>query len=96
MDILGNIMEIQPGFSDAAIFLGNLAFDARFFDRSEMAYEAAAKAGNEESVFGFKNLAYEARMQKQNDEATRYLEKAKKYFPNDLTIEAEILDLKGE
>ena len=58
MDVL-NILQIKPDFTDAAIFLGNLAYDARFFDRAESAYELAAKNGNAEAVFGFKNMAYE-------------------------------------
>lgn len=96
MDILSNILQIDSTFADAAIFLGNLAYDAKFWDRSEAAYELAAKAHSPEAVFGFKNLSYEARIQKRNGEALRYLELAKKYYPKDITIDAEILELKQE
>ncbi len=94
MDILTSILQIKPDFADAAIFLGNLAYDARFWVRSESAYEMAAKAGSEEAVYGFKNLAFEARGQKRNAEALRLLEKAQGFYPQDQTIEAEILELR--
>lgn len=93
MDILSNILQIKPDFADAAIFLGNLAYDAKFWERSEAAYELAAKANSSEAVFGFKNLSYEAKLQKRTAEALRYLEKAKEYYPSDMTLDAEILDL---
>lgn len=94
MDILTNILSIKPDFADAAIFLGNLAYDAHFWERSETAYEMAAKSGSGEAVYGFKNLAFEARGQKRNDEALRLLEKAQGFYPQDQTIEAEILELR--
>lgn len=96
MDVLTNILNIKPDFSDAAIFLGNLAYDAKFWERAEIAYEMAARAHNVEAIFGFKNLSYEAKMQKRIDEARRYLTLAKKYYPNDKTIDAEMLDLQEE
>ena len=94
MDVLTNILSIKPDFGDAAIFLGNLAYDAHFWERSESAYEMAAKSGSVEAVYGFKNLAFEARGQKRNDEALRLLEKARGFYPDDQTIEAEILELR--
>ena len=96
MDVLSNILQIKPDFADAAIFLGNLAYDARFWERSEAAYEMAAKSGSEEAVYGFKNLSFEARVQKRNAEALRLLEKAQGFYPKDQTIEAEILELRDE
>ena len=93
MDVLSNILQIQPDFTDAAIFLGNIAYDARFFERAEAAYEHAARNGSPEAVFGFKNLAYEARLQKRDGEALRFLKLAQKYYPSDATLEAEILEL---
>lgn len=93
MDILGNILQIKPDFTDAAIFLGNLAYDARFWERAEIAYEQAAKSGSDEAIFGFKNLAFEARGQKRDAEALRILKKAKSLYPDDQTIDAEILEI---
>jgi len=96
MEILNNIMQIKPDFSDAAIFMGNLAYDAKFNDRAEYAYELAAKNGNAEAVFGFKNMAYDAHAQKRDDEAVRLLKVALKYYPNDATLAADLLELQAE
>lgn len=92
MDVLNSIVQIKPDFSDAAIFLGNLAYDAKFFDRAEFAYELAAQHGNAEAIFGFKNMAYDAHQQKRDDEAVRLLKLAQKYYPDDATLEADLLD----
>lgn len=92
MDVLNNLVQIKPEFSDAAIFLGNLAYDAKFLDRAESAYELAAKQGNTESVFGFKNMAYDAHAEKRDGEALRLLKVAQKYFPDDITVQADILE----
>lgn len=92
MDVLNNLVQIKPDFSDAAIFLGNLAYDAKFLDRAESAYELAAKQGNTESVFGFKNMAYDAHAEKRDGEALRLLRVAQKYFPDDITVQADILE----
>lgn len=95
MDVLNNLVQIKPDFSDAAIFLGNLAYDAKFLDRAESAYELAAKQGNAESVFGFKNMAYDAHAEKRDDEALRLLKIAEKYFPDDITVQADILEFEN-
>ena len=95
MEILNNILQIKPDFSDAAIFMGNLAYDAKFYDRAETAYELAAKNGNAEAVFGFKNMAYDAHAQKRDDEATRLLKLALKYYPSDATLQADLLEMEG-
>ena len=95
MDVLNNLVQIKPDFSDAAIFLGNLAYDAKFLDRAESAYELAAKQGNTESVFGFKNMAYDAHAEKRDGEALRLLKIAQKYFPDDITVQADILEFEN-
>lgn len=96
MDVLNNLVLVKPDFSDAAIFLGNLAYDAKFLDRAESAYEMAAKLGNAESVFGFKNMAYDAHAQKRDDEALRLLRAAQKYFPDDVTLQADIMEFEKD
>ena len=96
MDVLNNLVQVKPDFSDAAIFLGNLAYDAKFLDRAESAYEMAAKLGNAESVFGFKNMAYDAHAQKRDDEALRLLRAAQKYFPDDVTLQADIMEFEKD
>ena len=95
MEILNNILQIKPDFSDAAIFMGNLAYDAKFYDRAEYAYELAAKNGNTEAVFGFKNMAYDAHAQKRDDEAVRLLKVALKYYPNETTLQADLLEMES-
>ena len=96
MEILNNILQIKPDFSDAAIFMGNLAYDAKFYDRAENAYELAAKNGNAEAVFGFKNMAYDAHAQKRDNEAMRLLKLALKYYPSDATLQADLLEMQSE
>ena len=96
MEILNNILQIKPDFSDAAIFMGNLAYDAKFYDRAETAYELAAKNGNAEAVFGFKNMAYDAHAQKRDDEAMRLLKLALKYYSSDATLQADLLEMQFE
>ena len=54
---------------------------------------AAAKQGNAEAVFGYKNMAYDAHAQKRDDEALRLLRTAQQYFPDDVTLQADILEL---
>ena len=94
-EILNNILQIKPDFSDAAIFMGNLAYDAKFYDRAEYAYELAAKNGNAEAVFGFKNMAYDAHAQKRDEESVRLLNVALKYFPDDATVQADLAEMES-
>lgn len=96
MDILNNILQIKSDFVDAAIFLGNLAYDAKFLERAEWAYERAASYGSAEAIYGFKNLAYDAHAQKRDDEAIRILKLAQKYYPDDETLRADILEFSAE
>lgn len=59
MDVLQKALVIDTSFSDAAIFLGNLAFDRKWWDRAEAAYTKALKLGNAEGWEGIRNLVYE-------------------------------------
>ena len=93
MDVLNSILQIKPSFSDAAIFLGNLAYDTKFLDRAESAYELAAKCGNPEAIYGLKNMAYDAMAKKRTDEARRLLLLAQKYYPADQSLKADLLEL---
>ena len=95
MDVLSQILEIDPRFSDAAIFLGNLAFDAGWWERAEQAYVKAAGAKNAEAVYGFKNLAFEASHRGNKEDAVRYLKLAHKFFPGDGSVQAEILSIEN-
>ncbi len=76
IDFLQKALLIKPDYSDAAVFLGNLAFDAKWWDRAEVAYLQALKSGNKEGLEGLRNLAYEFHQQGRNEEAVVLLEKA--------------------
>lgn len=93
MDYLGRALQIKPQFSDAAIFLGNLAFDTQWWDRAERAYIQAGDAGNPEAIQGLRNLAYEFDQKKLTDQAVVYLQSALRYAPQDLALRAEIEDM---
>jgi tetratricopeptide (TPR) repeat protein len=90
IDILNQILQIKPSFSDAAIFLGNLAFEAQWWDRAEQAYTLAGQHGNTEAIQGLRNLAYEAEQRQNIQQAINYLKKALMLFPGDLSLRAEI------
>jgi len=90
MDILNQTLQINPSFSDAAIFLGNLAFEAQWQDRAEQAYMLAGQHGNREAIQGLRNLAYESEQKQQIQRAIAYLEKALTLAPGDLSLRAEI------
>ncbi len=89
MDYLQKALALKPDFSDAAIFLGNLAFDAKWWDRSESAYLQALKLGNREGVEGLRNLAYEFHRQGRDGDAAALLEKALPLRPHDEDLKAD-------
>jgi tetratricopeptide (TPR) repeat protein len=90
MDCLQKALDFKPAFSDAAVFLGNLAADAKWWDRSEAAYLQALKSGNKEGLEGLRNLAYEYHGQGRDDQAARVLESALPYRPKDAALQAEV------
>lgn len=96
IDILNQALQIQPDFSDAAIFLGNLAFDLGWWERAESAYAQAAALGNAEALYGFRNLSFEAYQRGNLSESLRYLKKAHTYFSTDISLQIEISSLEGE
>lgn len=89
MDPLQQALAIKPEFTDAAIFLGNLAFDAKWWERSEAAYLDALRQGNSEGLEGLRNLAYEWHRQGRNDAAAATLTRALALRPRDATLAAE-------
>lgn len=90
MEYLQKALLFKPDFTDAAVFLGNLAFDAKWWDRAETAYIQALKAGNREGLEGLRNLAYEYHSQGRNDRAAQVLGGAKPHRPGDKTLAGEI------
>ena len=89
MDPLQQALAIKPDFTDAAIFLGNLAFDARWWERSEAAYRQALENGNREGMEGLRNLAYEFHRQGRNGAAADVLDRALKFGRDDADVRAE-------
>jgi tetratricopeptide (TPR) repeat protein len=89
MDYLQKALAIKPDFSDAAVFLGNLAFDAKWWERSEETYRQAAQHGNKEGIEGLRNIAYEFHRQNRNADAASLLERALALRPDDRDLKAE-------
>ena len=89
MDYLLKALAIKPDFSDASVFLGNLAFDAKSWERSEDSYRQALQHGNKEGLEGLRNLAYEFHRQGRNEDAASLLERTIPLKPKDADLKAE-------
>ena len=96
MDQLSAILAVDSADAEAAIFLGNLALDARWYDRAERAYLAAARRNHPEAVYGFRELAREALLRRRTDEAKRLLETALRHYPGDAATASELRRLEEE
>lgn len=90
MEWLQKALEAKPDYTDAAVFLGNLAFESKWWDRSEAAYLQALTKGNKEGLEGLRNLAYEFHQQGRNDRAAEVLLAAQPLRPKDATLAGEI------
>ena len=90
MEFLQKALAIKPDYTDAAVFLGNLAFDAKWWDRAEAAYQQALAGGNHEGMEGIRNLAYEFHQQGRNDRAVQVLEGALPKSPKDRALIEEL------
>jgi tetratricopeptide (TPR) repeat protein len=89
MDYLQRALSVKPDFADAAVFLGNLSFDAKWWERSEGAYRQAVQSGNKEGLEGLRNLAYELHRQGRSDAAAAVLERTLPLAPRDAELRAE-------
>jgi tetratricopeptide (TPR) repeat protein len=90
MDYLQTAIGLKPDFTDASVFLGNLVFDAKWWDRALSAYADAASKGNKEGIQGIRNIAYELESMGDIEAAIEYLEEASKLDPDDITLKMEI------
>jgi len=90
MEFLEKALVIKPDYTDAAVFLGNLAFDAKWWDRAEAAYTQALAGGNREGLEGLRNLAYEFHQQGRNDRAAQVLEAVLPKRPKDRVLIEEL------
>jgi tetratricopeptide (TPR) repeat protein len=89
MDPLRQALAIKPDFTDAAVFLGNLAFDAKWWERSEEAYRKALGGGNREGLEGLLNLADALFRQGRPEAAAELLKRALPLAPKDAELQAE-------
>jgi len=97
MDVLNQVLQIDKGFTDAAIFLGNLAFELQWLDRAEAAYLLAARQGNNEAVYGLQNIVYEYMQKKRVSEAKRTIRIILTLYPKNAELRAEFNSiLEGE
>ena len=97
MDILNQIIQVDAGFTDAAIFLGNLAFETEWLDRAETAYLLAGRGGNKEALYGLQNIVYEYIQKKRTDEAKQTIRKILELYPKNAELKAEFNSiLEGE
>ncbi|MDR1811443.1 MAG: tetratricopeptide repeat protein [Candidatus Fibromonas sp.] len=97
MDVLNQIMQMDPGFTDAAIFLGNLAFETEWLDRAETAYLLAGRRGNNEALYGLQNIVYEYIQKKRISEAKQTVQKILELYPDNAELKAEFNSiLEGE
>ncbi len=96
MDVLNQIMQMDSGFTDAAIFLGNLAFETAWLDRAETAYLLAGQRGNNEALYGLQNVVYEYIQKKRMNEAKQTIKKTLELYPNNAELRAEFSSILEE
>lgn len=77
MDVLNQILNLDSEYTDAAIFLGNLAYNQKWTSRALDAYLRAIKKKNEEGLDGVKNIFYDFLDKNQIDEAKKVLQNLK-------------------
>jgi len=89
MDVLNQILQADSSFTDAAIFLGNLAFEMEWLDRAEAAYLLAGQRGNNEALYGLQNIVYEYIQKRRIGEAKQAIQKILKLYPDKAELKAE-------
>jgi tetratricopeptide (TPR) repeat protein len=89
MDILNQVVQMDSNFTDAAIFLGNLAFETEWLDRAETAYLIAGRHGNNEAIYGLQNIVYEYIQKKRLNEAKQTVKKILALYPKNAELKAE-------
>ena len=90
MDVLNQVVQMDSSFTDASIFLGNLAFEMEWMDRAEAAYLLAGRRGNNEAIYGLQNIVYEYVQKKRINEARRTIKKVLDLYPNNAELRAEL------
>jgi tetratricopeptide (TPR) repeat protein len=90
MEWLEKALAVKPDFADAWIFIGNLAFEAKWWDRSENGYFEALRRNNSEGLEGLRNLAYEYHQRGDNVRAASLLQRALTLRPKDKELQTEM------
>lgn len=90
MEQLQIALALKPDYADAAIFLGNLAFDSKWWDRAQSAYLQALRTGNREGLEGLRNMAYEYHQQGWTARSVDVLESALTAAPDNPELRREI------
>jgi tetratricopeptide (TPR) repeat protein len=96
IDVLNLVVQIDSNFTDAAIFLGNLAFETEWLDRAENAYLLAGRRGNKEAIYGLQNIVYEYIQKKRKTEAKQTIENIFKLYPENKELKAEFSSILEE
>lgn len=73
MEFLEKALLYKKDFSDAYVFLGNLAYELKWKDKAYQAYLSAAKLNNAEGAQGILNLALDLQTESRAAEAIQYL-----------------------
>jgi tetratricopeptide (TPR) repeat protein len=89
MDVLNQVIQMDPSFTDAAIFLGNLAFENEWLDRAEEAYLLAGRQGNKEAIYGLQNVVHEYIQNKRILDAKKAIERILALYPENKELKAE-------
>jgi tetratricopeptide (TPR) repeat protein len=71
MELLTRALSIKPDYTDAAIYLGNIAIDLMWWDKALAAYRQALRYNNSEGILGIINIAYELATRKDLDQARK-------------------------
>jgi tetratricopeptide (TPR) repeat protein len=93
IDILNQIIQMDSSFTDAAIFLGNLAFEIEWLDRAEEAYLLAGRMGNKEAVYGLQNIVHEYIQKKRISDARKTIERIFALYPGNKELKAEFSEI---
>jgi tetratricopeptide (TPR) repeat protein len=91
MQALEKAILLKPDFNDAMVFLGNIAFDLKWWQKSSNSYTEALKLNNLEGLQGLRNIAYELEAKGDKTSGLEYLLKAQSIKPKDKALAEEIL-----
>ncbi len=95
MEFLQQALSYKKDFTDAAVFLGNIAFDFKWWERAANAYLQALTYGSNEGMQGLRNLAFEYYGKGQTEDAVFILSEALKLAPSNSELRQELDQFKS-